>query len=161
MKKLNVFGIGPKIGRIALPYLLVTIFLSIYYKDVFKICERCDRPFFIFGIVLLAIGIGFYVISGKLLMQGIRNTKLMTTGTYYLCRNPLYTSIILMVIPGVSFVMHTWLILTTSLVAYIAFKIQIKSECTEMEAFFGDAYLSYKKNTPEFFPFPFKKWFGK
>jgi hypothetical protein len=30
-----------------------------------------------------------------------------------------------------------------------------------MEAFFGDAYLSYKNNTPEFFPFPVMKWFGK
>jgi len=83
----------------------------------------------------------------------------MTTGTYYLCRNPLYASIILMVIPGVSFVLHTCLILTTSMIAYIAFKINIKSEYKEMETFFGEAYLSYKKNTPEFFPFPFKKWF--
>jgi hypothetical protein len=31
----------------------------------------------------------------------------------------------------------------------------------EMESFFGEAYLAYKKNTPEFFPFPFRKWFGK
>jgi protein-S-isoprenylcysteine O-methyltransferase Ste14 len=160
MKKLNAFGIGPKIGMVALPCLAVTIFLSIYYKDVFKVCEIFDRPSLIAGIVLLVIGVVFYVISGKLLMQGIRNTRLMTTGTYYLCRNPLYASIILMIIPGVSFVLHTWLVLTTSLVAYIAFKIQIRSECREMEAFFGQAYLDYKKSTPEFFPFPFKKWFG-
>jgi methanethiol S-methyltransferase len=120
-----------------------------------------DRPLFIAGIVLLAAGIIFYAISGRLLLKGIKTSTMITTGTYYLCRNPLYAGIILFIIPGISLMMHTWLILTTSVVAYIMFKINIKSEYKEMESFFGEAYLSYKKNTPEFLPFPLKKWTGK
>jgi protein-S-isoprenylcysteine O-methyltransferase Ste14 len=161
MKKLNALGIGPKIGVVAIPYFLVTLFLSIYYKDIFRICAGFDLPLYITGIILLAIGLIFYAITARLLLKGIKNTTLMTTGTYYLCQNPLYSTMILMIVPGISLLLHTWLILTTSLVAYIAFKINIKSEYREMEAFFGEAYLAYKKDTPEFFPFPFKKWFGK
>lgn len=161
MKKLNALGIGPRIGMIAIPYLLVTLFLSIYYKDIFRICPGWNRPLFIAGIVLLAVGLVFYAITARLLLKGIKNTTLMTTGTYYLCQNPLYSTMILMIVPGISFLLHTWLILTTSLVAYIFFKINIKSEYREMEAFFGEAYKAYQRNTPEFFPFPFRKWFKK
>jgi len=161
MKKLNTLGIGPKIGIVTIPYFLVTLFLSIYYKDIFRVCTTFDRPLYIAGIILLVIGLVFYAVTVRLLLKGIKTTTLMTTGTYYLCQNPLYAGIMLMILPSVSFLLHTWLILTTSLVAYIIFKINIKSEYLEMESFFGEAYLAYKKNTPELFPFPFKKWFGK
>jgi protein-S-isoprenylcysteine O-methyltransferase Ste14 len=161
MKKLNALGIGPKIGMVTIPYFLVTLFLSIYYKDIFRVCTTWDRPLYIAGIILLVIGLVFYFVTAIFLLKGIKNTRLMTGGTYYLCQNPLYAGIILMILPSVSFLLHTWLILTTSLVAYIMFKINIKSEYAEMESFFGDAYLAYKKKTPELFPFPFKKWFGK
>jgi protein-S-isoprenylcysteine O-methyltransferase Ste14 len=161
MKKLSALGIGPKIGMVAIPYFLATLFLSIYYKDIFRVCAGVDRPLYIAGIILLVIGLVFYAVTVRLLLKGIRTTTLMTTGTYYLCQNPLYTAMILLIMPAISFLLHTWLILTTSLVAYIMFKINIKSEYREMEEFFGKAYLDYKKNTPEFFPFPLKKWFGK
>jgi protein-S-isoprenylcysteine O-methyltransferase Ste14 len=161
MKKLNALGIGPKIGVLAIPYFFVTLFLSLYYRDTFRVCAGCDKPLYITGIILLVIGLIFYLVTARLLLTGIKNTRLMTSGTYYLCQNPLYTAMILLIMPSISFLLHTWLILTASLVAYIIFKINIKSEYKEMESFFGEAYLAYKKNTPELFPFPFKKWFGK
>ncbi|NCA75106.1 MAG: hypothetical protein EOM90_02115 [Alphaproteobacteria bacterium] len=46
----------------------------------------------------------------------------MTTGPYHYCRNPLYATIILLVIPGLALVVNSWLVLTASLVGYIAFK---------------------------------------
>jgi protein-S-isoprenylcysteine O-methyltransferase Ste14 len=161
MKKLNALGIGPKIGRVALPYFLITIFLTLYFKETFYVGTVLDKPLLITGIVLLAIGVIFWAVTANLLLQGIRTTTLMTTGTYYLCQNPLYAAIILMIIPGVSFVLHTWLILTTSLVAYTLFRIHIHEEYREMESIFGQEYLSYKKDTPEFIPLPFRKWFRR
>jgi protein-S-isoprenylcysteine O-methyltransferase Ste14 len=159
MKKLNALGIGPKIGIVAIPYFLVTLFLSLYYKETFYVGENLDWPLTIAGVVLLAIGIVFYAITARLLLKGIKTTTLQTGGTYYLCQSPLYAGIILFILPGISFMMHSWFILTTSVVAYIIFKINIKSEYKEMESFFGEAYLSYRKNTPEFWPFPWRKWF--
>ncbi len=77
-----------------------------------------------------------------------------------LCCNPLYASFLLLIIPGISLMMNSWLIMTTSIAGYIVFKIVIRSEYTEMEKFFGDEYIKYRKSTPEFFPFPVKKWFN-
>ncbi|MDD5508150.1 MAG: methyltransferase [Bacteroidales bacterium] len=161
MKKLSITGIGPKIGRVALPYFLITLILSIYFKEIFDVGPLLDKPLLITGVVLLVIGVIFWGITGRLLLKGIKTTTLMTTGTYYLCQNPLYASMILMIFPGLSFVLHTWLILTTSLVAYTLFKIHIKQEYRELESVFGEAYLSYRTDTPEIIPLPFKKWSKK
>lgn len=161
MKKLSVLGIGPKIGRVTLPYFLITLILSTYFKEIFYVGPVLDKPLFIAGVVLLVIGVIFWGITGRLLLKGIKTTTLMTTGTYYLCQNPLYAAILLMIMPGISFVLHTWLVLTTSLVGYTLFKIYIHEEYRELESFFGEDYLSYKRETPEFIPLPFKKWFKK
>lgn len=161
MKQLSVLGIGPKIGRVTLPYFLITLILSIYFKEIFYVGPVLDKPLFIAGVVLLVIGVIFWGMTGRLLLKGIKTTTLMTTGTYYLCQNPLYAAILLMIMPGISFVLHTWLVLTTSLVGYTLFKIHIQEEYRELESFFGEAYLSYKKDTPEFIPLPFKKWLKK
>lgn len=161
MKKLNALGIGPKIGMVALPVFITTLLLSIYKQELFYVGEKLDQPLWIIGIILLCIGVVFYGVSVRFLLKGIKTTTLQTGGTYYLCQNPLYAGIILFIVPGVSLVIHTWLILATSIVAYIQFKLNIKSEYKEMEEFFGDAYLDYRKKTPEFCPFPWKKWFNR
>jgi protein-S-isoprenylcysteine O-methyltransferase Ste14 len=100
-----------------------------------------------------------YILTIPVLLSGLKNTKLITTGTYYLCCNPLYTSIMLLLIPGISFMMNSWLVLTTSLTGIILCKIFIKSEYVEMEEFFGDEFRRYKDRTPDFIPFPLKKIF--
>jgi protein-S-isoprenylcysteine O-methyltransferase Ste14 len=160
MKKLTTLGIGPKIGMVALPYAALAILLSIYFSPTFAFSVQFAKQILIAGIVVTSIGFLFYVVTVVMLMKGVKNTKLMTAGTYFLCQNPLYASMILLLIPGLSLLLNSWLILTTSLVAYIMFKINIHTEYAEMEAFFGEPYREYRKTTPELFPFPFKKIFG-
>jgi protein-S-isoprenylcysteine O-methyltransferase Ste14 len=157
MNKLSFLGIGPKIGRIAIPYLIVTILLSVYNKELFAYSLQFSGIIFNAGIVLMAAGLVFYIITVKLLLTGLRQTRLMTSGTYYCCQNPLDAGLILMIIPALSLLMNSWLILTTSLVAYFVFRILIKSEFQEIELFFGDSYRKYRSETPEFFPFPLMK----
>lgn len=157
MEKLSFLGIGPKIGRIAIPYLVVTILVSVYNRELFAYSLQFPRNLFIAGIVLMAAGLVFYIFTVILLLTGLRQTRLMTSGTYYCCQNPLYAGPILMIIPALSLLLNSWLILTTSLVAYFLFRILIKSEYQEMELFFGDSYNLYRSETPEFFPFPLMK----
>jgi protein-S-isoprenylcysteine O-methyltransferase Ste14 len=159
MNKLNSMGIGPKIGGIILPWLAVAIFLSLKFKGSFIYFEEGNRMFFFVGLALVIIGSIMYFLTAPLLLKGLKETKLITTGTYYLCCNPLYASIILFIIPGISLMMNSWLILTTSIIGFPLCKIFIKSEYVEMEKFFGDNFRKYKAETPEFLPFPIKKWF--
>jgi len=50
MKKLNYLGIGPKIGGIGIPYLALTIFLSLKYKPLFSISSNSQAFLFCFGL---------------------------------------------------------------------------------------------------------------
>jgi len=153
VKKLNFFGVGPKIGRIALPYFASAIALTIIFPDVCTFGEPIRKPLLIVGIILLASGLILYAWTVRLLLKGLKETRLVTSGTYRYCQNPLYAFIILMIIPGIGLIMNSWLILTTIIIGYVVFKKFIKLEYKEMTEVFGEEYLKYKARTPEFFPF--------
>jgi protein-S-isoprenylcysteine O-methyltransferase Ste14 len=159
MYKLNFMGIGPKIGGVVLPLLAAAILLTLKFESSFAYFEGGSKILFYVGIVLVIAGSILYFLTVPALLRGLKETKLVTTGSFYLCCNPLYTSIILFIIPGVSFMMNSWLVLTTSIVGFILFKLFIKSEYAEMEKFFGDDYRKYRAYTPDFSPFPVKKCF--
>jgi protein-S-isoprenylcysteine O-methyltransferase Ste14 len=160
MEKLSALGVGPKIARIALPWLAITIFLTLKYRPAFNFVTD-GSIIKVPGIIIIAAGFIFYFASARMLLKGLKETRLVTNGPFYLCANPLYASLILIIIPGLAILMNSWLILTASFVGYILFKVYIKSEKTEMQKFFGEEYLKYEKETPEFFPFPLKKFLKK
>jgi len=159
MEKLSFLGAGPKIARIMLPWLALTIVFTIIRKDLFVFSEEGSRSVRVAGFIVLGSGLIFYFITVRGLLKGLKETKLMTTGGYFLCQNPLYASLILLVIPGIALISNSWLILTTSVIGYLMFRLNIKSEYSELERVFGESYLKYKSETPEFFPFPIKKLF--
>lgn len=158
MGKLNFLGIGPKIASILLPWLTLTIILSSISKGLFKYSSANTKIVLTAGIVLMGCGLIFYSSTVRLLVKGLKETRLITSGPYSFCQNPLYASIVLFIIPALSLILNSWLILTSSLIGYLMFKIFIPHECKELEKFFGVKYTEYKKNTPEFFPVPFRKW---
>jgi protein-S-isoprenylcysteine O-methyltransferase Ste14 len=158
MKKLNFYGVGPKIGKITLPFFAGTIVVSLYYKPFFSIYTGESEILFYIGLAMLASGFILYFSTLPLLLKGIRETKLITGGAYYLCRNPLYAAFLLLILPGTAFMLNSWLILIAPIIGYVLFKRNIRSECTEMENFFGDEYKKYMSQTPELIPFPTKKW---
>lgn len=153
MNKLNFFGVGPKIGSIMLPWLAASIVLSILFKETFLISEIYHKAVFFAGLVLLIVGFIFYFSTIPQLLKGIKETKLVVNGTFSLCCNPLYAAIILLIVPGVALMMNSWLVLTTTIVGYVVFKMFIAKEYEELEKFFGDEYVKYRERTPEFFPF--------
>ena len=153
MGKLNFFGVGPKIGIILLPWLAVTITLSCIKNHLFNFSATNGNILLIAGIILMAFGLVFYLSTVRLLLKGLKETRLVTNGAFSLCQNPLYSSIILFIIPALSLLLNSWLILTTSIIGYIFFKIFIRKEYHELEIFFGESYIKYKNETPEFFPY--------
>jgi protein-S-isoprenylcysteine O-methyltransferase Ste14 len=161
MKKLNFLGIGPKIAAVLLPYLILTIVISTHSNHKFAFTSFKSPFLFDAGLILLILGLIFYFSTVRLLLKGLKETRLATNGAFALCQNPLYSSIILFIIPALSFIVNSWLVLTSSIIGYILFRVFIKAEYLELEKFFGESYVSYKKTTPEFFPFPFKKWFSQ
>jgi protein-S-isoprenylcysteine O-methyltransferase Ste14 len=157
MNKLNFFGVGPKIGKVLLPWLAVTILLS-YTTNLFAFTTENTRVLKIVGTVLMIFGLIFYFSTVRLLLKGLKETRLVTNGAFSLCQNPLYAAILLFIIPALSLLLNSWIILSSTLVGYFMFKLYIKGEYQELEKYFGEEYLKYKSETPEFLPFPIKKW---
>jgi protein-S-isoprenylcysteine O-methyltransferase Ste14 len=160
MNKLNFFGVGPKIGKVFLPWLAVTIILSCT-TSLFIFTPEDNRVLKILGTILMIFGLVFYFSTVRLLLKGLRETRLVTNGAFSLCQNPLYSAILLFIVPALALLLNSWLVLTSSLIGYFMFKLYIRGEYQELEEAFGDEYLKYKSETPEFIPLPFKKWMNK
>jgi protein-S-isoprenylcysteine O-methyltransferase Ste14 len=160
MNKLNFFGVGPKIGKVFLPWLAVTIILSCT-TSLFIFTPEDNRVLKILGTILMIFGLVFYFSTVRLLLKGLRETRLVTNGAFSLCQNPLYSAILLFIVPALALLLNSWLVLTSSLIGYFMFKLYIRGEYQELEEAFGDEYLKYKAETPEFIPLPFKKWMNK
>jgi len=160
MQKMSFFGIGPKIGIILIPWLVVTITISLI-TGMFSYTSGEKTYLVLSGAILLIVGLIFYFSSVRLLLNGLKSGKLVTSGTFSLCQNPLYVSFIFFLIPAISLLINSWMVLITCIAGYIPLKMFIKDEYRELEKYFGDEYLKYRAETPEFFPFPVKKWFGK
>ncbi len=157
MKKLSFLGIGPKIAVVFLPWLAVTIVASILYKDIFVYTHSKNKIILVAGILFMAFALIFYFSTVRLLLSGLKETKLVTKGSFALCQNPLYMAIILLIVPALSLILNSWLVLTSSLAGYLMMALYIKDEYSELEHFFGEEYLKYKKETPEFFPLRLRK----
>jgi len=157
MKKLNFLGIGPLIAAAVFPWLAASIWLSAKLNPGFAFSNTGSTILEIAGWALIITGIIFYLFTVPYLLKGLKSGRIVRSGPFFFCCNPLYASIILLMIPGASLVLNSWLVLTSSLVAYLVFKIFIVREYNEMEEHFGDEYRNYRKVTPEFFPFPFRK----
>lgn len=157
MEKLSFFGVGPKIGRIVLPYLAVAITLTVFYPVIFSFGNDLRQPLMIVGIVLLVIALVFYFSTLRLMLPGIKENRLITAGAYRLCRNPLYAALILFFVPGLALLLNSWLILTTSVVAYLVFRTYVHEEEEMLERIFGDEYRKYRDRTSSLFPNPFGK----
>ena len=157
MEKLSFFGVGPKIGRIVLPYLAVMIFLTIFFPEIFCFGSDFSQPLMVAGLVLLVIALIFYFSTLKLMLPGIKENRLITTGAYRLCRNPLYAALILFFVPGLALILNSWLILTTSVIAYLVFRKYVHEEEEMLERIFGDEFRKYRDRTSSLFPNLFGK----
>jgi len=157
MNKLNFLGVGPKIGQILLPWLACTIVASCV--STYFVFTREPGVILLFsGAALLLSGLFLYFSTVRILLKGLKESRLVTNWTFSLCQNPLYVIIIFLIFPALSLLLNSWLILTSCLLGYILLKIYVKQEYELLEKFFGEKYLKYKRETPEFFPFPINKW---
>jgi protein-S-isoprenylcysteine O-methyltransferase Ste14 len=143
---LNPGGIGPKIFRNTLPFLILAIVAGLFSP------ETCSFPFQyrniirIIGWAILALGIICYLMTIKKFLNEFSKGKLITDGIYGFSRNPLYASWILFILPSIALVADNWILLISSIAMYIFFKISIKEEEDKLSGIFGEEYLEYKRS---------------
>jgi|WetSurSiteA1Bulk_404760.scaffolds.fasta_scaffold29576_2 protein-S-isoprenylcysteine O-methyltransferase Ste14 len=154
LTSMTLFGCGPKLALLSLPYIILSSVVMYRYPEFLNLQFLNSLYIRILGFIWLGLGIIFWICSAIFFLNYFKPGKLITNGPFALCRNPIYSSIIVFIIPSVAIIFHSGLILSISLVLYLGFKISIHGETTVLRRIFGEEYEIYERSVNEIFPFP-------
>ncbi len=150
-EKLPLVGIGPKLLITMCPvFLIFGIFNSLFYP-IFQIPIHYYVQVII-GSILIIIGIIVFIHSERMLSVAHKSSELVTTKFYAYVRHPMYASWGLGVLPGIFFLINSWLFFLTLIIYYISVRIFIRKEEKYLLEKFGEKYAYYKKHVNLFFP---------
>lgn len=151
---LTLGGIGPKLALICLPYIVLSLTVMVRDPEFLNLAFWDTPMANTIGLVWLTLGMIFWIASAWIFLRGFKKGKLITRGTFGWCRNPIYASMILFIIPSLGIIFHSGLILSIALVLYLGFKISIHGEVILLRRTFGNEQLEYEKSVNELIPFP-------
>jgi protein-S-isoprenylcysteine O-methyltransferase Ste14 len=146
------WGVGPKFGIFMITYGTLVIALSMHSHPAFTLSLIPHPISASIGIVLIIMGIPFYLFSLSSVMRAFKAGKLVTTGVYGMCRHPVYASWVIFFLPGIALLMNTWLGLTVPILMYFVLRALVKDEDTYLEKTFGPDYLAYRQKVPPVLP---------
>jgi protein-S-isoprenylcysteine O-methyltransferase Ste14 len=153
-KSMTLFGCGPKLALICLPYIILSLSVMYLYPGFLDLSLLNVISAKIIGFIWLGIGFVFWIYSAFFFLKYFKPGELITTGPFSLCRNPIYSSIIVFIIPSLALIFHSGLIFSIAVVLYIGFKISIHGETIVLRRIFGDKFEKYESSVNEIFPFP-------
>lgn len=151
-------GIGPKLAFITLPYIILSLIITKRDPEFLRLNFLNAFYAQLVGYILLGAGIIFWLFSAVIFLSDFNEGNLIVRGPFAVCRNPIYTSFILFILPALALIFQSGIILTIDLVLYLNFKLSIHGEQLLLQRKFGDAYALYENSVNELLPFPkFKK----
>ncbi len=158
---MTFFGCGPRLALMCLPYVILSLIVMFKYPEFLDV--RFIDIFYvkIIGFIWLGTGIIFWIYSAIFFLTNFIPGKLITKGPFGLCRNPIYSSIIVFIIPALAIISHSGLTLSISFVLYLGFKISIHGETNVLKRIFGNEYELYERSVNEIIPFPRYLFQGK
>lgn len=153
-KSMTLFGCGPKLALICFPYIALSLVMMFKNPGFLDLAFIDSVIFKVAGLLWLSIGLIFWAFSAIYFLKNFKPGTLITKGPFALCRNPIYSSIIVFIIPALAIIFHSGLTLSIALVLYIGFKISIHGETIILRRIFGDEYTMYENSVNEIFPYP-------
>ena len=149
---MNIVGQGAKIMLFAFPAAVASVAVHFYMPAV---AQLPVPPAILMptGIVFLILGIALWLPAVVQLLIGFPKGKLVCTGAYGVCRNPIYSSFALFILPGISFVTGTWVYLIVSVFLVLAVTIFIRKEEEKLRQVFRAEYEKYLATVSRVVPF--------
>jgi protein-S-isoprenylcysteine O-methyltransferase Ste14 len=135
-------GSGDKIMLMTLPFLLVGLTLNILFPFVFRVGGP-STVFRVIAIIMLIPGFVIWLWSASLILRKVPQKELATTGPYSLVKHPIYTSVGLLVLPSVGFLLNTWLGALIGIVLYLSARRFAPREEESLSKTFGPAWDAY------------------
>ncbi len=161
-EKMSRWGIGPIFAFLSIGYGILILAISRYFYPLFRIPLLPQWLLSVFGVVLLLIGIPFFIISVKTVMKAYNSDSLVTRGIYGCCRHPLYSAWVVFIVPGIVLLVNSWIGLTAPFFMYLLLRKLVIQEEIYLERMFGPKYIDYKIKTPCILPFGYlKKLYNK
>jgi protein-S-isoprenylcysteine O-methyltransferase Ste14 len=143
---MTLFGCGPKLAILCLPYVILSLTVMYKYPEFLDL-RFLDLTFArVSGFIWLGTGVTYWMFSAIFFLKYFKPGTLIIKGPFALCRNPIYSSIIVFIVPSLGLIFHSGLIFTISLVLYIGFKISIHGETNVLRRIFGEEYETYEKS---------------
>ena len=148
---LGRWGVGPLFASMS--GIIITVFISIHYAFFsdfnFLIPRTITLPI---GIFLALFGFIMYLLSSIQLHGKFEENKLITHGFYAFSRNPIYSSWILFVIPGVVLIINSFIGILIPIFMYLLFSILVVREEKFLEREYGHEYIEYKRRIGRLIP---------
>ena len=89
-------------------------------------------------------GVAIWAWSVVLILREVPEGHLITTGPFALVKHPLYTSVSLLVLPSIGFLLDTWLGALIGIVMYVATRRFAPAEEEALSARFGPRWDDYR-----------------
>ena len=151
-EKMTRWGVGPRFALFSIIYGIFTIVLRLCCPTIFQMDFIPYWILAMIGFALILIGLLFKFIAVVTVHRAFNAGMLCTQGVFGLCRHPVYAAWIVFLVPGMMFLINSWIGLTVPLVMYILLRILVIKEEEYLEQKFGKEYLDYKKTTPTVLP---------
>jgi protein-S-isoprenylcysteine O-methyltransferase Ste14 len=144
-KNMNLKGLvgsGDRIMLLTLPFLIIGLVLNILRPSLFSVGGP-PIPLKVLSIIILIPGVTIWIWSVVLILTRAPKHELITSGPYSLVKHPLYTSVALLVLPWIGFLLDTWLGVLVGIVLYVASRIFAPEEERALSNTFGAAWDEY------------------
>jgi protein-S-isoprenylcysteine O-methyltransferase Ste14 len=140
-----LIGSGDRITLFTLPFVIVGVGANIVFPEAFEVGGPSDA-LRVVSIVVLIAGVIVWLWSVALILTKARRGELITTGPYAWMKHPIYTSVSLLVLPWVGFLLNTWAGALIGLGLYLGVRRYAPGEETAMAAAFGDRWDTYARS---------------
>ncbi len=142
MKLMALVGEGRHVMGLTLIPAALGIAANVMWPEAFAL--SFGAPGLVVGIILLALGVPLWLTSVIQILVYVPRKKLITSGPFALVLHPLYTSVALLVIPGLGLVLDTWVGFAIGAVLYASSRIFAPKEERLLEKYFPVEYPAYR-----------------
>jgi protein-S-isoprenylcysteine O-methyltransferase Ste14 len=147
-------GVGPRLALAFAPFLALAVTMRVLAPGASRLAFIPPPLLQALGAVLLCAGIAFYLATAIHFFGRFARGELVTTGTYGLCRHPIYASFVVFFVPAAALLWNAWPLLIADVALYLAFRSFIHLEDGPLAERFGAAYERYRARVPELLPVP-------
>lgn len=137
-------GSGDKIGLFTLPFVLLGVLLNMLYPAFFSV----GAPSLLVrvpALLLLIPGVTVWIWPVLLIITKVPQQYLITTGPYALVKHPLYTGVVLLVLPGLGLLLNTWVGILIGITLYIGSRLFAPEEEKLLAKTFGTTWEEYRQ----------------